>query len=285
MADTVLQTQELCDYITDFLHSSADLKSCALVSPQFTASAQRHLFHDIILNPGCSRIDGYGIRRSFDEAGACRRLCLVLKGSPHLTRLVRRLRASLEDEVIKQLATVKFSNLEELFLNRRRGGVSKSSVLLSAAEIIGLPSIRHVGLLFLIFRDMHDLARLFEKCTDQLQALYLDNTSVLPYFDTPDPLAFAQRAKIKRLHFAGDRTRKYWAWLLHPLCSFDLTELHDVDGGGMNVFSPASALLELSCSTIERLVIGTGEWRSFESYGIPCAQDAYAPSRAYPPHP
>ncbi|KAJ6577749.1 hypothetical protein B0H19DRAFT_1062332 [Mycena capillaripes] len=117
--NATLQVQELCDYITAFIQSPTDLKSCALVSHTFTSSAQRLLFHDVILNAGVSGMDEIHTQRDGgDEAAACRRFISVLHASPHLVPLVRRLRVGLEEVVVVQLSQIIFPNLRDIILHR-----------------------------------------------------------------------------------------------------------------------------------------------------------------------
>jgi hypothetical protein len=44
---SVLEIQEFCDYLVDFLYSSPRGLRCALVSPSLVSSAQYHLFYEI----------------------------------------------------------------------------------------------------------------------------------------------------------------------------------------------------------------------------------------------
>ncbi|KAJ7500085.1 hypothetical protein FB451DRAFT_1385724 [Mycena latifolia] len=161
---------------------------------------------DIILNLGCTGIEGRHTLRGLDEAGACTRLCSVFEASPPLLRLIRRLRASLEKDIVEQLSEVEFPNLEAL---------------------ISLPSIRRVGLFFLIFRDLHEVGQLFEGCTPYIETLVLHETRMLPY-----PVALG-RSSLPRVRIPGLQIRSRdldgirWEWLLDPLYPFDLTSLHD----------------------------------------------------------
>ncbi|KAJ7111379.1 hypothetical protein C8R44DRAFT_985518 [Mycena epipterygia] len=122
-ASNVLRVQELCDYIASFLHESrTDLKTCALTCSTLTSSAQRHLFHDIILNRDILDVDAFSFRPRFDEGDTCRRFCSVLQATPHLVPFVRRLRASLEEDVVEQLRKVDFPNLQDIVFHSKDGG-------------------------------------------------------------------------------------------------------------------------------------------------------------------
>ncbi|KAJ7698389.1 hypothetical protein B0H17DRAFT_333056 [Mycena rosella] len=252
-AVSVLQIQELCDYIVDFLHdSSPDLKSCALVSTPLASSAQRHLFYDIILNQGTPSVDDSRTLWNFDEAGACTRLCSALRASPHLIGLIRRLRASLEEDILDQLRAVPFGNLQDFVLSRRGGAFPEPGALLAATEIIGLPSIRRVRLIRPTLPDIHHLSRLFQQSAPQLHTLSLNYPSLPFDSGTLDPSLNGPAAKIKSLHITAHRF--HWKTLLHSLGPFDFTELQDIDCGGMTVHS-CSTLLSRSQSTINKLAL------------------------------
>ncbi|KAJ7159453.1 hypothetical protein C8R46DRAFT_1354188 [Mycena filopes] len=164
-ARVVLQIPELCEHITTHLGSSTDLRTCALLTKTFTFAAQRRLFHDIILDPRCRTF--YELYPSSASASAeddaCRRLCLVLKATPHLLPFVRRLRVTCGAEAaVERLATVQFPNLDEVVFYRGHGGTLEESTLAAMRSIIGLPTIRRVGLLFPRFRNADDFRHIFQ---------------------------------------------------------------------------------------------------------------------------
>ncbi|KAJ6612913.1 hypothetical protein B0H10DRAFT_2050450 [Mycena sp. CBHHK59/15] len=248
-ASEVLHLQELCDYITDCHESSADLKSWALVSPTLTSSAQRHLFHDIIFNRGCSGI-GDLPTGNVDEVRPCRRFCSIVKASPHLLPLVRRLRASLEDDVVKELSWVRFPNLQDVVLHRRTETLIKKKTLVAAGRIIGLPSIRRVGLIGPTFRDMQDLRWLFDHWPTQLEALLLHEVRIKASSDERGLSAPLQRATIKQLHLSGLNGPPP---LLSPMCPFDISALQDIEYPIVKRMQSITALLNRGRSTITRL--------------------------------
>ncbi|KAJ7129952.1 hypothetical protein C8R46DRAFT_1363034 [Mycena filopes] len=167
-ARMVLQIPELCDHITTHLGSCTDLKTCALPTKTFAFAAQRQLFHDIILVSHSKTLyepdpRSGGESSRYAEVGLCQRFCGVLKTTPHLLPFVRRLRVGYcADAVVEQLATVQFPNLKEVVFSRGRGGTLQQNTLIAMRSIIGLPTIRRVGLLSARFRDAEDFRLIFQ---------------------------------------------------------------------------------------------------------------------------
>ncbi|KAJ6564719.1 hypothetical protein B0H19DRAFT_1141789 [Mycena capillaripes] len=209
--NTLTQSEDLCDHISAFLDSPADLVSCAVVSPVFTVSAQRHLFRDI---------EFHGNTRG----AACSQLCSAVKTSPHLLRFIRRLQVALCLDELEQLHTLDFPNLEEIAI------VSQSTVLndiqlhgldLLAARIISLPSVRRVEL-GQVMLEMAQLQRLFERFTPRLEALSLNHPFIIR-FVTPDVTIPPRRPPIRILRL--QHMSSGWKWLSIPVCPFDFTQL------------------------------------------------------------
>ncbi|KAJ6537699.1 hypothetical protein B0H19DRAFT_1180685, partial [Mycena capillaripes] len=227
-ARSVLQVQELCDYIVDFLHNHpGTLKSCALVSPRLASSAQHHLFYEIRF--------GNGVKWS--DAGACQRFCAVLRTSPHLAPLVHRIRACFTPDVLGQLCEIDFPNLHELALFRPLKDNLVASAVTQAARLIGRPSIRHLKLQDLIFTHVEDVAYLFQHCTHAVDSLALSHIRVN---ELSTPLAnnsHHSKLRIKALRIDAIMSGGSNLWLLDPLQPFDLSALEDLDFGG--VFSPS----------------------------------------------
>ncbi|KAJ6566763.1 hypothetical protein B0H19DRAFT_1257950 [Mycena capillaripes] len=257
-ATNALKVQELCDQIASFLQESKwDLRACALVSPTFTSSAQRHLFHDIIFNRGSPDIDDIAILGRYDEAGACRRLCVVLKASPHLIHFIRRMRVSLELGVLKPLAEFEFPHLHDLVFHRRRGGPANEETVLLASKLIGAPSVRRVGLLCPIFNSMHDMGRLFEKHTPALDSIYLHQIAFTPTIMEAAPAETkpmpSARVRVKTLRW-GFHYQYENVQMLDPLFPLDLSALVELDFGTQ--LSPAvQKLVERTRLTIARLTV------------------------------
>ncbi|KAJ7903977.1 hypothetical protein B0H13DRAFT_1881990 [Mycena leptocephala] len=217
-AHTVLRIQEICDYITDFLHSSStDLNSCALISRLFTAPAQYHLFSDIDAT-------WYRFGDPSVAASASQRLCTVLL-SAHLVCLVRRLRLSLCPEIIVPLAQVRFTRLETLRLD---GGPTMARVsdktLSLAAGIVGLPSIRCVQFVSVVLNDIESLGALFRQ-RSTLDRLAMDNTIITSASPVqPRPFDAGQhRVVLNSVEITDAMGTAHDSWVVHALCPFDFS--------------------------------------------------------------
>ncbi|KAF7351965.1 hypothetical protein MVEN_01158600 [Mycena venus] len=246
-AHSVLQVQELCDYIVDFLHDHPEtLKPCALVSPRLASSAQYHLFQEIRFGDGVK----------WNDAGACRRFCAVLNSSPHLAPLVQRIRACFTPDVLSQLCEVKLPNLSDLVLFRPLKDKLTPNDVPKAARLIGFPSIRHLKLQDLVFIDIDVLSRLFQQCTHPLDSLALSHITIHKHLYFGPSVVFRgpanAKVKIKTLSF-DSISNSHW-WLLDPQLPFDLSGLEDVDLGGTLSVSWLS-LLESNRLSIRKLRI------------------------------
>ncbi|KAJ7815250.1 hypothetical protein B0H14DRAFT_2848448 [Mycena olivaceomarginata] len=223
-AHTVLRIQEICDYITDFLHSSStDLNSCALISRLFTAPAQYHLFSDIDAT-------WYRFGDPSVAASASQRLCTVLL-SPHLVCLVRRLRLSLCPEIIVPLAQVRFTRLETL---RLEGGPTMARVsdktLSLAAGIVGLPSIRCVQFVSVVLNDIESLGALFRQ-RSTLDRLAMDNTIITSASPVqPRPFDAGQhRVVLNSVEITDAMGTAHDSWVVHALCPFDFSAVTNMN--------------------------------------------------------
>ncbi|KAJ7807170.1 hypothetical protein B0H14DRAFT_2873977, partial [Mycena olivaceomarginata] len=223
-AHTVLRIQEICDYITDFLHSSStDLNSCALISRLFTAPAQYHLFGDIDAT-------WYRFGDPSVAASSSQRLCTVLL-SPHLVCLVRRLRLSLCPEIIVPLAQVRFTRLETLRLD---GGPTMARVsdktLSLAAGIVGLPSIRCVQFVSVVLNDIESLGALFRQ-RSTLDRLAMDNTIITSASPVqPRPFDAGQhRVVLNSVEITDAMGTAHDSWVVHALCPFDFSAVTNMN--------------------------------------------------------
>ncbi|KAJ7027787.1 hypothetical protein C8F04DRAFT_1266572 [Mycena alexandri] len=237
MANTAfIHVQELCQLIVDLLQDSkADLESCALISPAFTAAAQRHLFRDVNLTA-----NGDGLPDRF---------CAILAIAPHILQLVRRVQTGLEAQVLTQLSKLHFPNLRELCFT---GNTSPSGLQL-AADLVGLPSICSVTLDH-CFLSIADVTRLFESCTSRLDSLTLDSSTIREDAEGAGPNGpRTRRIKLNRLGIQDIWIS--WEWLLHPMCSFDIAAIHDLDYNSLALFSPPATILNSSRWTLKKLSI------------------------------
>ncbi|KAJ7668182.1 hypothetical protein B0H17DRAFT_1088117, partial [Mycena rosella] len=140
----------------------------------------------------------------YDEAPVCKRFCAVLKTSPQLIPVVRRLRASLEPEVLRQLSPVEFLNLRTLVFHRGHGGDASDESIALASHLLALPFLRRVGLIFIRFGTLHDLGRLFQGCNPSLDSVILDQAVDLDISANPHRTNSVppKRIRIKTLRFA-----------------------------------------------------------------------------------
>ncbi|KAJ6456794.1 hypothetical protein C8R47DRAFT_1165049 [Mycena vitilis] len=266
-ASSVLRIPELCSQVTDFLHdSNKDLVSCALVSTSFTSAAQRHLFHDLIFEPGCLDIEDLGGDGLFDGSVACRRVCSILRKSPHLQRLVRRLRASLEGEVLEELHDMQFPNLATVFITSAYAFISAPRTVRLASQLIARPSIRRVGLVQMSMTSV-TFNRLFEKATGNLEELCLNHMRMLDSPPTLDPL---ERKTLKTLHVRG--SPRSWGRLLFSSFPFDLSTLETIESGGMDEASAAGVLAGARL-TLKRMDVDTPHTYDLQLSNFPSLTD------------
>ncbi|KAJ7657168.1 hypothetical protein DFH06DRAFT_1131692 [Mycena polygramma] len=187
MPPQALQIQEICDFVCDFLPKAttstyhADLSACALISPIFTSSAQRHIFRRIALFSSLP----------LNLARATRSMRSVLQKSPHLIRFIRDLSIEADSDVmVPLLAGLQFTHLETFSLiapieNTPSGYLIP--ILRPAASIIALPSVQNIYLHFLTC-DIASLCALFHQRTATLDAVSLRHvkiTHLLPAATVP----------------------------------------------------------------------------------------------------
>ncbi|KAJ7450180.1 hypothetical protein FB451DRAFT_1527895 [Mycena latifolia] len=255
-ATTVLRVQELCDQISSYLPESKwDLTSCALVSPTFTSSAQRHLFHDIIFNRGCLDIDDPSLLDRYDEVGPCKRFCAVMKNSPHLLPLVRRLRVTLEPAALSPLCELMFPNLEVVVFHRRRSGAATEEKINLGAQLISAPTIRRIGMVSLIFSTMYDLNRLFQRCPPAMDSVSLQQCSIS---ETASTLRDGQSIPSRRFRIKTLRFRPNYgadgSCLLDPFSPFDFSKLATLDYGSL-VLPPVQVIFQQARMSLRKLTV------------------------------
>ncbi|KAJ6468913.1 hypothetical protein C8R45DRAFT_1017830 [Mycena sanguinolenta] len=245
-ASSVLQIQELCDYIVDFLHrNSGALKVCALVSRPLVSSAQYHLFYEVRF--------GNGIK--WNDGGATRRFCAIMRSSSHLRPFVQKIQASFTPDVLRHLCELVLPNLRELVLFRPIKDnirVPNSTSVVYAALLISLPSIRYVKLQDLVL-EIDNVAQLFEHCNPAFNALSVSHLNVST-FSATGMHSRRNKLKIKTLNFDSlMSTGSTHTWLVHFLTPFDFEELEELNLGTV---SPALLkILHSSRQSIRKLQI------------------------------
>ncbi|KAJ6550432.1 hypothetical protein DFH09DRAFT_1281348 [Mycena vulgaris] len=117
-------TQELIDIILNNLRTSpAALASCALVCTAWSFSAQFYLFCNIKISPALDNYHAYrtyltpsGAYTSLETIARCRRFCTAVRRSTYLTSYVRTISVDACTEILRDLATVQFTELRALSL-------------------------------------------------------------------------------------------------------------------------------------------------------------------------
>ncbi|KAJ7124094.1 hypothetical protein C8R43DRAFT_1240994 [Mycena crocata] len=237
MAAALLQVQELCDHIADFLqHSPEDLKAYALASRHLTASAQRHLFRSVSLMG----------RRSCDT------FCDRMASAPHLLPFVHRLRTAFADGLHERLNTLAFPNHQQLYIERE-APTTPPRVLAAAAQLIGLPSMRRVELWSIRFHSLAQFGLLFAHCTKRLDLLFLGEIHISPSSPGAAAAPPASRAVIKHLELS--MFFKEVPWLLDAACPLDVSALTELDYSVFPQEETTAALLAHTRATLTHLKI------------------------------
>ncbi|KAJ7247681.1 hypothetical protein C8J57DRAFT_314986 [Mycena rebaudengoi] len=243
--------------------SSRYLHSVALISPQLCASAQSHIFRDIILAPEelehhCGRDPVTFMDRHYDVRAACLRLCTILHESPHLVKYVRRLSAEVNSytmsDTMTPLAEIAFPNLREIcFYEIDTSGGENDPVHKLAKKKIALPSARAITLEQC--RPSFDLLTTLFETSSHLIELNFDGVYVPGAFIPANVTPRSQRATIEKLRLRGP-SPAFVDWLLAPSSPFDFSQLVDFDFS--NCKRPGSNILQLvtgARNTIVRLSV------------------------------
>ncbi|KAJ7629240.1 hypothetical protein DFH06DRAFT_1338525 [Mycena polygramma] len=223
--DSALKVKELCDHITGFLQES-DLRACSVVSSIFTSSAQRHpVFREIMVNRGAHDIDDISMLGRHGEVATATPLCAVLEGSPHLIPFIRRMRLSLEANVLRPLSQLEFPNLYDVVFHHADEDAANEETISLAARLIGAQAITRVGLIVPVFKNMYDMGRLLERHTPALKSFYLYKPILRETVAEGErPASIAPRPQIETLECP-------WAYhadpvyLLDPMFPLDLSAL------------------------------------------------------------
>ncbi|KAJ7443941.1 hypothetical protein B0H11DRAFT_2250369 [Mycena galericulata] len=238
----VFGASELCASIIDFLCESVhDLKSCALVSHQFTFLAQSHLFQVVDLDVKSPQERP---RRSEDAAA---RLGKIMQQTPHLRLLVRTLYAPIEEAVLMHVVNMRLDRLNRLTLT---GGLASTAAVSLARDLLALPSLEWLTL-FTSLSNCGDLGLLFSRCTAALCTLDIFYLRIHPGIPGSDmPRGSGRRAKITSL-CVSILAPEIIQWFLGPHSPFDFSQLQQLEL--YHSVSPMLAFVPLACRTIEEL--------------------------------
>ncbi|KAJ7307699.1 hypothetical protein DFH08DRAFT_900866 [Mycena albidolilacea] len=200
-SSAVFGVSELCISIIDLLCDSAsDLKSCALVSRDFTFPAQSHLFRvvDLDLNVRISHRTHITFRGSrlqtlthYSDGSerrkkAAARLHQLMDGAPHFRPLVRIVHAPIDETVLTHVLNMRLTRLTHLSL---KGPLPYTDALYAMRDLIALPSIQWLTLCTSFLRDGLDL--LLSHRTTPLRTL-----EIFPLYQSVDHTEYN---KIRRL--------------------------------------------------------------------------------------
>ncbi|KAJ7806603.1 hypothetical protein B0H14DRAFT_2875402 [Mycena olivaceomarginata] len=278
-SSAVFAVSELCVSIIDLLCDSAsDLKSCALVSRDFTFPAQSHLFRvvDLDLDPNVrishrthitfrgSRLqtlthysDGSERRK---EAAA--RLHQLMDGAPHLRPLVRTVHAPIDETVLTHVLNMRLTRLTHLSL---KGLLPCTDALYAMRDLIALPSN---GSLYLLFSHRTTPLRTLEIFPlyqsaehteyDKIRRLEMgllncDHTNARPWYSSAGVGSGHPDLNLFLYQFASEPTE----WLLDEDSPLDLSQLRSVQTYGCPL-SPALILPRSARRTVEELRLDAG---------------------------
>lgn len=171
MDESPFIAQELVDHCIDFLHNSMpDLRTCALVSRSWVPRAQSLIFWKIDIG-GRSRL---GI--------LWERLQRTLETSPHLIRLIRRLRIGLKERtplpVLSRICNFTFTHLERVRIHIWGNLILQAALALQ--RLFALPTLRCVKLIMTRSPDAEMFLNMFERCSPTIRKLHLHFSGDLP---------------------------------------------------------------------------------------------------------
>ncbi|KAJ7138895.1 hypothetical protein C8R46DRAFT_604748 [Mycena filopes] len=244
---TVFATAELCAYIVDFLHDSVeDLKSCAVVSPAFTYSAQSHLFYEIDLGKLESSTP------QDEDAYARFRECLDV--SPHLCSFVQRLAVQLDADLLAYFIGLPLPRLNTLSLFGGYAFYVDAGASIAAQYLLSLPSL-HTLIVDACFQESTVLDLLFARCTPTLRTLGFRYVNVKSVASLGKPVS-APKPQIKELRLVHV-TRGVTAWLRTPQCPVDVEHIQSL-AIYMAIDRELHPLIQAASTTIEELRVHTG---------------------------
>lgn len=176
--------------------------------------------HDIILHPEFETIHALYLETNWipdREVYTSRRFFSTLDRFAYIVPLVRHLQVTYtREEVVEQLSWVRFPNLEEIVFYRGTRDPATERSFAAMSEIIGIPSIRRVGLLFPLFGGVQDVARLFQ------HKHHLDSLFCHRMEGAAQTMSIPNRPTVKQLRI-GEHFRN---GLIEP---FDFSVLEDLE--------------------------------------------------------
>ncbi|KAJ7766149.1 hypothetical protein B0H16DRAFT_1523227 [Mycena metata] len=233
MSPTALEIQDICDYICDILRDSIpNLRTCSLISPVFTPSAQRHIFREIdFLYPN----DAFETPAIAVMIQMARRLGSILAQSPYLIRFIRSLSVVLDQQVLAHLIDIQFTHLDSLTLEGPNGGKSPllEELTTLGAHWVAYPTLRELNLMSIIFADMRSLSALFSGCTSPFELVTLDDVMVVGFSSLP--IIAPPESGILKPIWTKALSITYYSlderevgWLIDPLCPLDVSTLQEM---------------------------------------------------------
>ncbi|KAJ7686695.1 hypothetical protein B0H17DRAFT_1071603 [Mycena rosella] len=251
---------ELWSQAFAFLHRHEDIASCALVSRSLSGLAQANLFREIDLG-GRLPLDNGRIQGKF------RRLDAVLADSPHLKRHVRSICVRLDLSVLTEIKNI-FPGLVGLQRVRMIGhrmqlGPSVPNDVIECSHLLlALPSVSHVELFSVTFKDAASMSCLFSRCSPGLRALSLHNVRVsqtterkTPVVDVASNLELVP-FNLTHLSLVNSDSGDINKWLTQSPERFNLHQLVELElRSHHNVRATMEAILAVASASIKRLTI------------------------------
>ncbi|KAK7001097.1 hypothetical protein R3P38DRAFT_3284426 [Favolaschia claudopus] len=255
---SLFSLQELCDGVVDKLSdvfveadSLIDLRSIALVSPNFRDAAQRVIFSDVSIQR-----QGTGYK---DEEATWMRFLATMRTSPHLLRYVKSLTAPVEDRIIGGLSVLELPNLQRLAFDHLNHP-DKDISYLAIARMIAFPTIRSVSFIHLDVTLALFLG-LFKTFTPRITRLGIHG--VHDEAQSSANVAFnLESVQISALRIANMPLRPGSDWILDPLCPFEFGSVRElvlganmVAAGDSEYAAMLAAILDRVRNNLEELIV------------------------------
>ncbi|KAJ7182425.1 hypothetical protein C8R43DRAFT_1144428 [Mycena crocata] len=219
-----LLIQELVEYCVDFLQdSTADLRTCAVLSRSWVRAAQSHLFSEVCLARN---------REGSPCQLRCGQFLQIVHTSPHILGYISSLRVNLEslsDNTFLLFSRSGFRRLRHIDICNQ-GDVSPP-VVWAVEWLLALPTLRRVELNFR-FPSMDSFLDMWELCSPNIEHLVLGDRATPPAetsaFGTRRP---ARGPPIALRSFKVNSEQFVHDWLADGHCPFDFSRLETLDLG------------------------------------------------------